>query len=107
MEVYAKGRYGKYKAIADYDPKTNKTIVKKGSTIQLDFADHIEGGVFALKYRNNPDYVEKNGVVLQDCMFRSPSTAAQFVTGRSTNGYIVWHDKNGKSLKYLKDKKLI
>lgn len=65
-------------------------VVKKGSVIRLDFAEHIRGGKKAKSYRNNSLFVDEDGNVLIDCSFRSPSTAAQFVTGRSTNGYVAW-----------------
>lgn len=83
------------------------TIVKKGGFISEDFAEHIQGGKKAKSYRENPEYVDKNGKILKDCEFSSPSTAAQFVTGRSTNGYEAWKVEAIKSLgEYLKEKGL-
>ncbi len=50
--------------------------------------------------------IDKNVLVLkgdryvfdQDYLFRSPSSAAAVVLGRSENGRLVWKDHNGKSL---------
>ena len=53
--------------------------------------------------RDNPDYV-KNGVVINDCVFKSPSTAAQFITGGSRNGFDTWKVEKGYSLgQFLED----
>ena len=81
-------------------------IVKAGGTISDDFADHIRGGRQAKRYRNDPEYVQ-NRIILKDCVFDSPSTAAQFVTGRSTNGYEAWKVDQKKTLgAYLKEQGL-
>ena len=39
--------------------------------------------------------------VIKDVYFKNASTAANFVTGTSTNGLIAWKDEDGKSLKLL------
>ena len=81
--------------------------VKKGGKINLDFAKHIRGGKSAKNYRDNPEFVDSDGNILKDCDFSSPSTAAQFVTGRSTNGYEAWKVDAKKNLgDYMKDKGL-
>jgi len=47
--------------------------------------------------------VEGNVLVFtKDHLFRSPSTAAVAVLGSSANGWIVWKDKDGKTLDALK-----
>lgn len=79
-------------------------VVKKGGRINLDFAAHIRGGRNAKKYREDIECVDKEGNILKDCYFKSPSTAAQFVTGRSTNGYEAWKVDNKKNLgEFLKE----
>lgn len=45
--------------------------------------------------------VVKEGKVIKDITFKSASTAANFVTGASTNGLIVWKDKDGNTLKSI------
>ena len=81
--------------------------VKKGGKINLDFAKHIRGGKSAKNYRDNPEFVDSDGNILKDCDFSSPSTAAQFVTGRSTNGYEAWKVDAKKNLgDYMKEKGL-
>ncbi|RHO49163.1 DUF4357 domain-containing protein [Clostridium sp. AM09-51] len=97
MEIYLKSKQGLYDAEAEY--KDGIITVKKGSKIQLDFAEHIRGGKTAKKYREDKEYVNQAGVVVKDCEFTSASTAAQFVTGRSTNGLVAWKVKDKVSLK--------
>lgn len=82
-------------------------VVKKGGKVSENFADHIRGGDTAKSYRNNSKYVNEDGTILADCEFKSPSTAAQFVTGRSTNGYEAWKVDERKTLgAFLKEKGL-
>lgn len=78
--------------------------VLPGGKISSDFAAHIQGGKKAKSFRNNPEYVDENRNIIKACSFSSPSTAAQFVTGRSTNGYEAWKIDKKKSLgKYLEE----
>lgn len=103
MKIYLKGRNGVYDATAEYED--GKITVLKGSKIQMDFAEHIRGGRLAKKFRENNEYVDGNGVVIKDCEFNSASTAAQFVSGRSTNGLVAWKVEKKTSLKdYLETK---
>ena len=82
-------------------------IVKAGGVISKDFADHIKGGKEAKALRDDRTCVSSEGIILKDCEFDSPSTAAQFVTGRSTNGYEAWKVEDKVSLgKYLHEKGL-
>lgn len=81
--------------------------VLPGGKISSTFSEHIRGGNMAKSYRDNPQYVDKNGIILKKCEFTSPSTAAQFVTGRSANGYVSWKVEDKKNLgKYLREKGL-
>ena len=41
----------------------------------------------------------KGNVLLIDVAFKSASTAANFVTGSSTNGLTAWKDSDGKTIK--------
>lgn len=103
MVIFLKSKKGVYDAQAKYD--NGKITVLKGSKIQMDFADHIRGGKTAKSYRENKEYVNSEGIVIKDCEFSGASTAAQFVTGRSTNGLIAWKVENKISLKdYLSTK---
>ena len=85
----------------------DKTIVKAGGKISKNFASYIRGGTLAKSKRNDPSIVDENRNIISDCEFRSPSTAAQFVGGRSFNGYEAWKVEKHKDLgTYLKEKGL-
>ena len=78
--------------------------VLPGGKISEDFAAHIRGGLKAKSFRNNSEYVDSDRNIIKKCVFSSPSTAAQFVTGRSNNGYVAWKvEKNENLGKYLEE----
>ncbi|MPM42425.1 hypothetical protein SDC9_89090 [bioreactor metagenome] len=97
LEVYLTSKDKSCDAKGTYAERS--FIVKKGSRIRLDFANHIRGGNTAKSFRDNPNVVDSDGILLVSCTFTSPSTAAQFVTGRSTNGYTAWHVDRKTTLK--------
>lgn len=99
--VTLKSRNKNYSATGRYIDSKN-FIVCKGSQIYLNNDSVVSKKV--MKFRENAEFVDENGIVIKDCAFGSPSTAAQFVNGSSTNGYVAW--KVGKqSLKeYLADR---
>lgn len=103
IEINIKSRNSRAHAQAIYDGKQVK--VKIGGIISESFAEHIKGGKSAKNYRESREYVTAEGNIIKECVFSSPSTAAQFVTGRSTNGYSAWKvEKTGQTLgEYLKE----
>lgn len=88
VNITLKTRNGEAFAEAVYDEKS--VVVKKGGKVSRTFSEHIRGGKIANTFRNNKEYVSEDGTILKDCIFKSASTAAQFVTGRSTNGLTAW-----------------
>lgn len=90
-------------ATGEYYPDKKTFIVKKGSKVSVDISRSEKFRGANTIERQRERYV-KNGVVIVDTVFRSPSTAANFVTGRSTNGHITWKDENGVYLKELLNK---
>ena len=79
----------------------DKVIVKRGGKISSSFSDAIRGGNAAKKVRQDKMFVSDDYVLLQDCYFDSLSTAAQFVSGSSLDGYICWKidtKKHSKSI---------
>lgn len=94
-------------AFADGIYNGEKTIVKAGGRISKNFASCIRGGTKAKKMCENPAVVDSKRNIIADCAFNSPSTAAQFVSGRSVSGYKAWKVDEKKSLgDYLKEKGL-
>ncbi len=100
-KLVLKGRKGQFDAKGTYDEDKQEFIVKKGSRVSqiVSSYEKFKGAVSVNKMRetNTKDYI-----VTKDTKFKSPSTAANFVTGSSTNGMVAWKDENGKSLKQLK-----
>lgn len=90
-------------AVAEYNPSTRVFIVKKGSRVSPDIS-HSEKFRGAKTIEKNREQYVRDGIVIKDATFKSSSTAANFVTGRSTNGLTVWKDKNGISLKMILQK---
>lgn len=105
VKVYLKTRANNAYAEAIYDG-TSFTVLP-GGKISEDFAEHIQGGRKAKSLRQDPEYVNENGEIIKPCVFTSPSTASQFVTGRSTNGYKTWKVERKKTLgEFLKERGL-
>lgn len=102
MKVYFSKRDGSAKAEGNYDPKTGKLVVLKGSTVSSE-VKHSEKFRSANKIESLRKEYVKNGEVIKDISFTSASTAANFVAGCSSNGLAVWKNKDGKSLKELKE----
>ena len=99
QDLFIKGRG--YEAFSTYED--GKVIVHVGSQLNYPktFGFRKNERVFAI--REDPSVV-KGGIVIKECTFDSPSTAAQFITGGSRNGYDSWKVKKGYSLgDYLQD----
>lgn len=97
MEVYLKGKIIGYDATGEYDKDTRKLIVYKGSKVSLDIS-YSKTFKAAAKIAESRKETVENGIVLHDIEFPSASTAANVVTGRSTNGMIAWKTSEGKTL---------
>ena len=102
MKLYLKTKSGA-DAVGEYDPATKTMVVRKGSIVAPGV--HTDGkfrsASSVIKYREQ--YC--NGLkVKQDVAFKSASTAANFVTGRSTNGLTTWKNSDGVILKSLLSK---
>lgn len=103
VEITIKNRGSAYWADAIYDGE--HVIVLPGGLISKQFASHIKGGKAAKMFRDDREYVDENGRIIRECVFNSPSTAAQFVLGTSKNGYLSWRLQDGTTLGgYLKQK---
>ena len=99
-KVFLKGRG--YEASGTYSD--GKITVHKGSKLGYPSSANFKRNKIAYMLREDSSIV-KDGVVINDCAFESPSTAAQFVTGGSRNGYDTWKVDKGVSIgKYLEDK---
>lgn len=99
ITLFMKTRNKLFHAEAVYDDGV--MIVRKGSMVNTNQAAHIRGENKARLYLDDPQFVDKDGLVLKDCTFKSPSAAAQFVNGNCTNGYLAWKTRDGIKLKEL------
>ena len=101
MKVVLKSNRHQHYATGDYE--NNTITVFKGSQINTDITyGKMPKRIIAL--RNDRRLVSETGIVLVDLVFNSPSEAAQFITGRSVNGYIAWRIDDKISLKEYRNK---
>ena len=100
MKLFLESKSKGYRATAEYDPDSKKFMVLKGSTVSADVA-HSEKFRGAKSIEATRAQHVENLTVREDVEFKSASTAANFITGRSTNGMITWKDKDGTKLKDL------
>lgn len=100
MKVILKRRNTNIDALGEYNPDTKELIVLKGSSVSdsINRSEKFRGANTIEKNRANTVI---NGRTIVDVRFKSPSTAANFVTGSSTNGLTAWKTEDGKSLKEL------
>jgi hypothetical protein len=100
MKLYLISKKNSISATGEYNPATKQLTVLKGSRVSdfISYAEKFRGADSIKKSRTN---TVKGRLVIKDITFKSASTAANFVTGNSTNGLITWKDKNGRTLKEI------
>lgn len=100
MRVTLKRNRTNANAYGEYNPQTKHLIVLEGSTVSttIRYSERFRGAKSIEKARS--EWV-RDGKVITNVEFKSPSTAANFITGNSTNGLTAWLDENGKSIKDL------
>lgn len=75
-------------------------VVLKGSMIAPEEDKAIPSGV---QKKRRECKIDENDILQEDVLFNSPSSAAKFVTGKSSNGWIWWKTKDGKTLHDLEN----
>lgn len=100
MKVYLVRKKNGINAIGEFNPKTKAVSVLKGSTLSSSIA-HTEKFRGAKSIEKSREGVMDGNILQRDVHFKSASTAANFVTGSSTNGLVAWKDKNGKTIKEI------
>lgn len=101
MRVYLKSRSGSYEATGEYNKITKELIVLKESKVSASISNGSFRSARSVD-KCRREVCTEGGIVLKDILFKSPSSAANFVTGCSTNGMLAWKDENGSSLKEIK-----
>ena len=79
-------------------------VILRGSKISEECAKSAPNWVRELR-KKNAQFIQSDGVISKDLLFNSPSAAASFVSGGSSNGLIAWKTEDGKTLKDLEAQK--
>jgi hypothetical protein len=98
MKLYLIRAKSNINAMANYDIENKCFTVLKGSTVSESIA-HSEKFRGAKSIEKARLGVLDGTKLIQDVLFKSSSTAANFVTGASTNGLTAWKAKDGRTLK--------
>jgi len=73
-------------------------VVLAGSTIRKDTVPSCPDSAKSAR-DDNKDYIDKNGILHKDILFKTPSGASSFVLGAPTNGNVEWKTDAGKTFK--------
>lgn len=102
MRVYLKSRTGKYDATGDYNFTTRELVILKGSRVSSTISQgSFRSAKTVEKFRNSKDVLD--GILINNISFKSASTAANFITGTSTNGLKAWKNEDGVALYNLQN----
>ena len=98
MKLFITRRSSGVKATAEYNPTSKRFVVLKGSVVSkvISTAPSFRGEKTVRILRDK--YVVDR-VVKEDVHFESSSTAANFVTGVSTDGPRTWKNEDGITLR--------
>ena len=94
IDLHTVSRDNLFEATATY--KDGEVIVKKGSRINIKCGKGYKPLAIVKEKMGDRSIVDERGTVLKDISFSSLSTAASFVTGRTSNGMITWKTSDGK-----------
>lgn len=102
MRVFIRMPKAGIAAQAEYNEGDNSCIVLKGSIVSKSISE-------APKFHGKRAVAEKRKyyvdgeIVKENVYFKSPSTAANFVTGKSTDGCNSWKDELGRTIRKIKE----
>lgn len=90
--------------IEAYCKRTNEGfVVLAGSQIEETDSGFIPDVIKELRERCKQNNEIKDGVLTRNYLFKSPSYAASFVLGMTTNGKVDWKTEDGTSLKMIEE----
>jgi len=78
-------------------------VVFAGGKTRFEISQHCREHVKRLRDKH-ASKLDANGILTQDILFDSPSGAASFLVGQSTNGLTTWKTAEGKTLKDIENK---
>jgi hypothetical protein len=100
MKVYLERKRNNIAAQGVFNPETKALTVLKGSQVSdtIAYTEKFRGAATIEKHREGNI---KDGKLIKDITFKSASTAANFVTGSSTNGLTAWKTEDGKAIREI------
>jgi len=101
MKLFIKRKKSNIDATLEYDALNQMYTLLKGSRVSnaVSMNSKFRSANSVEKARSNG--VVNNCILIEDIVFKSSSTAANFVTGTSTNGKIAWRNENGRTLREI------
>ena len=97
VKVYLKSDRNRLNAAGDYNPEDGSLVVHKGSLLSTTVSDSKTfRGIKSII--NSREGVVVDNILQVDVRFKSPSTAANFVTGKSSNGKRLWKTEKGTTI---------
>lgn len=100
MKVYLTRKKGGVNATGNFDLVSKELIVLKGSVLSSTVS-HTAKFRGAKSIEKSREGILKDNILQVDVVFKSASTAANFVTGISTNGLTAWKDEKGRTIKEI------
>ena len=102
MKVFLKSSRNNLDASGEYCPENGSLVVFKGSILSETVSESktFRGRKTILKSRES---IVVDCVLQEDAQFKSPSTAANFVTGTSSNGNRLWKTEDGTPIGKLRE----
>lgn len=79
-------------------------VVLAGSKIRGDLTSSCPDYIKRIR-EENASYIDSDKVLQKDLLFKTPSGAASFVVGVSSNGTKEWHTKDGVTFKSIEETK--
>ena len=102
MKVFLKSKRNNLNAFGEYCPENGSLVVLKGSILSGTVSESktFRGRNTILNTREG---IVVDCILQEDIQFKSPSTAANFVTGTSSNGNRLWKTEDGTPIGKLRE----
>ncbi len=94
LNLHTVSRDGLYEAQAIYEDGI--VTVKKGSRINLRSGSGFKPSSTVKEKLDDTSLYSEDGILVDDVVFTTLSTAASFVAGRTSNGMLTWKTQDGK-----------
>lgn len=83
-------------------PVPDGFAVVKGSKMAASVVNSMSGSLVSLRTRLiEAGVISQDYILMEDCVFTSPSLAAAIVMGRNANGQIEWKNDAGKTFREI------